>query len=156
MGEFDGSAVSRRRAIALVWADVPSSASHQNLDAGAQVAGCARFKRDQREKFEQKTGFARSSSRATRMVDQKISKLSAGVLVCVEFPRPCYGILYGSRLTFGFFAGMGIFVLVSRLCQTSMMVLCQRQMVQASFATIITLVAIIVQRELWPYRRDSE
>ena len=51
---------------------------------------------------------------------------------------------------------MGIFVLVSRLCQTSLMVLYTVQSVQANFATIITLVAIIVQRELWPYRRDSE
>ena len=51
---------------------------------------------------------------------------------------------------------MGIFVLVTRVCQTSLMVLCEKQSVQAGFASVITLIAIIVQREAQPYRRSSE
>lgn len=50
----------------------------------------------------------------------------------------------------------GIVVLVTRLCQTSLMVLCEKQATQAGFASAITLVAINVQRETRPYRRTSE
>ena len=51
---------------------------------------------------------------------------------------------------------MGIVVLVVRLCQTSLMVLCQKQIVQTSCASVITLASIVIQREAWPYRHNSE
>ena len=51
---------------------------------------------------------------------------------------------------------MGIFVLVIRLGQTSLMALCTKQTVQAGFANLITLVAIAVQREAHAYRRNSD
>ena len=57
---------------------------------------------------------------------------------------------------FSMVAGAGIVVLVTRLCQTSLMVLCERQAAQAGFASAITLVAINIQREARPYRRTSE
>ena len=53
-------------------------------------------------------------------------------------------------------AGMGTLVLVTRLSQTSLMVIFNKQVVQANVASIVTLGAIVVQREQWPYRRSSE
>lgn len=50
----------------------------------------------------------------------------------------------------------GIFILVARVSQTSLMVLCNRQIAQASFASIITLAVINILRESWPYRRSSD
>jgi hypothetical protein len=51
---------------------------------------------------------------------------------------------------------MGIFELVRRLCQTSLMVLCRTQSLQTSLAAVLSLVFIIVQREASPYRHSSE
>lgn len=36
------------------------------------------------------------------------------------------------------------------------MALCTLQSVQTNIATIFTLVAIVVQREMWPYRLSTE
>ena len=51
---------------------------------------------------------------------------------------------------------MGIFQLVVRLLQTSLMTVVKKPIIQSSFVSVITLVAICVQRELSPYRRASD
>ena len=61
-----------------------------------------------------------------------------------------------SDLDLSALAGMGIVVLLTRLCQTSLMVLCTSQVVQAGFASVVTLAVIIVQRETKPYRHSLE
>ena len=51
---------------------------------------------------------------------------------------------------------MSVAVLVTRFCQTSALVLCTRQIDQTNIASLITIVAAIVQREAWPYRSNSD
>ena len=50
----------------------------------------------------------------------------------------------------------GVFILVTRVCQTSLMVLCNQQIAQASLASLVTITSINIQREAWPFRRDSD
>lgn len=147
---------SHRRTIADFYTHVPGPAQHQNPDAGTEVSGCGAFERHQRQTLEQKKRVNRKSPPAAPLVNKKVQELSTGVLVCVAFPRSFAPFLREFDPLIITHTGMGIFVLVSRLCQTSFMVLCTVQSVQANFATMITLVAIVIQRELWPYRSSSE
>ena len=52
--------------------------------------------------------------------------------------------------------GMEIIALITLLFQTSLMVLCTTQPLQVVLTGVITLAAIAIQREAWPFRRSSE
>ena len=51
---------------------------------------------------------------------------------------------------------MGVFLLVTRLLQTSLMVLFPEQRTQSAFASVVSLTSIVVERELSPYRRSTD
>ena len=51
---------------------------------------------------------------------------------------------------------MGVFLLITRLLQTSLMVLFPEQRTQSAFASVVSLTSIVVERELSPYRRSSD
>ena len=51
---------------------------------------------------------------------------------------------------------MGVYLLLTRLAQTSLMTIVHNQLAQAAIMGCITLCAAIIQRELSPYRRASD